>query len=163
MPVATTTGLKLTDYGTRFIDKTNLWFKDIPTDIRKRFKVQSLLDIVGKGAGELQARPRHGDFTPWHIIKLQDRKIGLIDGEHFLASGVEGYDICYFIQRVFSVLKNPFIAKKIYSKLLSRGYKKDKLQIVLAARAIGGFLDESLSDKPDYKFANNFKDWVIGF
>lgn len=96
------------------------------------------------------------------MIKLPDKKIGLIDGEHSLANGVEGYDICYFIQRVFSVLKNPYIAESIYSELLARGYKTDKLRTVLAARAIGGFLDESLRDEPDYTVADNFKDWVMG-
>lgn len=149
------------DYRKRFINKINLWFNDIPISTRRKYKVKLLLDIVEEGVSELLSRPRHGDFTPWHIIKLKDSKLGLIDGEHFLTNGVEGYDICYFIQRVFSVLKNPRVARSIYSKLLDKGYKINKLKVVLAARAIGGFLDESLSGKANYGFANKFKDWVI--
>ncbi|MBI2085770.1 hypothetical protein HYT74_00350 [Candidatus Daviesbacteria bacterium] len=149
------------DYRKRFIDKVNLWFADVPVGIRKKYKLELLLEIVEKGVGELIGYPRHGDFAPWHILNLREGRLGLIDGEHAKPNSVENYDICYFIQRVFSVLKNPLIAQDIYSRLLMRGYKKDKLKVVLAARAIGGFLDESLAAKPNYKFANNFKDWVI--
>lgn len=145
----------------KFINKTKNWFNDIPVDVRKKFDVFELLNIVEEGINDLSLKPRHGDFTPWHMIKLNDGKLGLIDGEHALPDGVEDYDICYFIQRVFSVLKNPRVAQSIYSKLPDKGYKVNRLKTVLAARAIGGFLDESLKEKPDYKFANNFKDWVI--
>lgn len=148
------------DYLARFIDKVKAWFSDIPDDVCKEFNIEVLLRIVEEGVSELFGKSRHGDFAPWHVIKLQDKKIGLIDGEHFLANGVEGYDICYFIQRVFSVLKNPSLAKDIYSQLKEKGYQVDKLKTVLAARAIGGFLDESLKEKSDYEYAKNFQDWV---
>lgn len=145
----------------KFINKTRNWFNDIPVDVRKKFDVFELLNIVEEGINNLSPKFRHGDFTPWHMIKLDDGKLGLIDGEHALPDGVENYDICYFIQRVFSVLKNPRVAQSIYSKLLDRGYKVNKLKTVLAARAIGGFLDESLKEKPDYQFAKRFKDWIV--
>ena len=162
IPMVGFTNYEEIDYRTRFTNKVSQWFNDIPINIRKKFKVETLLNIVEKGVSKLSSKPRHGDFTPWHIIKLTDSRLGLIDGEHFLPDGVEGYDICYFIQRVFSILKNPQVALDIYSKLLIKGYRKDILKPVLAARAIGGFLDESLTDKSDYNFANDFKDWVIG-
>ncbi len=149
------------NYQVRFLSKTRSWFGDIPISISKEFNVKILLEIIEKGVSELSSRPRHGDFTPWHIVKLADKRLGLIDGEHALPDGVEGYDICYFIQRVFSVLKNPNIAGDIYWRLKEKGYQTNKLKIVLAARAVGGFLDESLNDKPDYGFANSFKDWVM--
>ncbi|MDP3948098.1 MAG: hypothetical protein Q8P87_00110 [bacterium] len=149
------------DYKQKFSDKVSKWFNDIPIGIRKKFKVEILLKIIEKGTDELTSRPRHGDFTPWHMIKLKDIRLGLIDGEHAQSDGVEGYDICYFIQRVFSILKSPDIAQSIYLRLLEKGYGANKLKTVLAARAIGGFLDESLAYKPDYKFANNFKDWIL--
>lgn len=145
----------------RFTNKVNKWFNDVPGDICKKFNLDILLEIVEEGINALGARPRHGDFTPWHIIKLGDAGLGLIDGEHALPDGVEGYDICYFIQRVFSILKSPLIAQKIYAKLLVRGYEKNKLKTILAARAIGGFLDESLKYKPDYEYSGKFRDWVI--
>lgn len=149
------------DYQTRFLDKTRNWFSDIPISVSRKFNVKFLLQLVENGVSELSGKPRHGDFTPWHLIKLKDGKLGLIDGEHAEPNGVEGYDICYFIQRVFSVLKNPSIARSFNLKLLEKGYDANKLKTVLAARAIGGFLDESLTNKPDYRFANNFKDWIM--
>ncbi len=149
------------DFKQKFTDKVNKWFSDIPADVCKKFEVKFLLKIIEDGVNDLTVRPRHGDFTPWHMILLKNKKLGLIDGEHARSDGVEGYDICYFLQRVFAVLKNPVVAQNIYSQLLAKGFEKNKLKTVLAARAIGGFLDESLRDKPDYKFANNFKDWVI--
>lgn len=148
------------DYLARFIDKVKAWFSDIPDDVRKEFNIKVLLRIVEEGVGELFGKPRHGDFAPWHMIKLSDKRLGLIDGEHALPKSVEGYDICYFIQRVFSVLKNPGVARSVFLKLKEKGYKTNKLKTVLAARAIGGFLDESLTDKSDYGFANSFKEWI---
>lgn len=148
------------DYKKRFLDKTRCWFNDIPSNISKKFDLRSLLEIVEKGLSELSAKPRHGDFTPWHMIKLQDKRLGLIDGEHAVSNGIEGYDICYFIQRIFSVLKNPRLAINIYSRLKKKGYQANRLKTVLAARTIGGFLDESLVRKSDYKYAVSFKAWV---
>lgn len=161
MPMVDLTNHEEIDYRTRFTNKVNDWFNDIPINVRKKFRVESFLNIVEKGVSELSSKPRHGDFTPWHIIKLIDSKLGLIDGEHFILDGVEGYDICYFIQRVFGVLKNPQVALDIYSKLLIKGYRKDILKTVLSARAIGGFLDESLKEKPNYEYAKKFKDWIM--
>lgn len=93
-------------------------------------------------------------------MKLKDNSLGLIDGEHARVDGVENYDICYFIQRVFSIVKNLDIANSIVEELLKRGYEKEKLKPVLAARAIGGFLDESLAPNPDYSYAAKFTTFV---
>lgn len=153
-------GIK-SDYLSKFVGKAETWFKDIPKEVRGEFSLETLLQIVQSGASRLLTKPRHGDFTPWHMIRLDNLKLGLLDGEHWQQDGVENYDICYFIQRLFSVLKNPRLAQDIYSRLLKKNYRKDKLKVVLAARAIGGFLDESLIDSPNYTFAGNFKNWVI--
>lgn len=144
-----------------FINKVENWFGDIPLDIKERFKLEALLIYVKENVEQLTTKPRHGDFTPWHLIELKDLKLGLIDGEHATANALESYDICYLIQRVYSVNKNPSIAKVIYLQLLKRGYSKDKLKTILAARAIGGFLDESLNNKPKYISADSFKKWVL--
>jgi len=37
------------------------------------------------------------------------------------------------------------------------------MKVLLAARAVGGFLDESLSGNPDYKFHEDFKSWILKF
>ncbi|MBI2019162.1 hypothetical protein HYS95_00645, partial [Candidatus Daviesbacteria bacterium] len=54
----------------------------------------------------------------------------------------------------------PEVAKEIFKQLINKGFNKNKLEVVLAARAIGGFLDEYLTDKPNYKVANEFSEWV---
>lgn len=149
------------DHRKWFLKKTRSWYGDIPEDIRQKYQVMDLLKIVENGIPRLQKRPRHGDFTPWHIIKLPNNKLGLIDGEHAMGSSVEYYDIGYFIQRMFSILQNPDLAKKILSILVESKYNIEKLAVILAARGIGGFLDESLKPKPNYKFSNKFKDWVM--
>lgn len=97
-----------------------------------------------------------GFYTMAHNPLLGDSKLGLIDGEHAHSLGVEYYDICYFIQRVYSVLEDEELASKIFHKLLSRGYDKSKLRTVLSSRAIGGFLDESFKPSPDYQIASDF-------
>ena len=144
-----------------FLEKTQTWFSDIPANIREEYKIESLLKIVKKGYANLQIKPRHGDFTPWHMLKLPGGKLGLIDGEHARSNGVEYYDIGYFIQRAFSVLENPKFAKRILSLLLKRNYNLEKLKVILAARSIGGFLDKSLEDSPDYTIPAKFCSWIL--
>lgn len=109
----------------------------------------------------MKNQSRHGDFAPWHLIKLNTNQLALIDGEHARSNGVEYYDIAYFIQRVFSVLGNQLLSKQILSLLLKRNYNLQKLKVILASRAIGGFLDESLKSRPNYQIANQFKSWAL--
>lgn len=149
------------NYKEKFLNKVVLWYKSIPENIIKKYYINTLLDIFKKKVNVLNKACKHGDFTPWHMIILKNNKLGLIDGEHAMSESVEGYDICYLIQRLFSVLKNKEIAKELYLILLEKNYSKEKLQIVLCARAIGGFLDESLSPSPDYRFAKEYKSWVL--
>lgn len=144
-----------------FIKKTESWFEGIPSEIVDQYQITNLLKLVKQGSLNLEERPRHGDFAPWHIMLLDNGKLGLFDGEHAMSKGVENYDICYFIQRVHSILKKPDIALAIYQKLIDQGYSTEKLQTVLAARAIGGFLDDSLAEKADYEHAEKFQEWVL--
>ncbi len=148
------------NYVKRFIAKARLWYENIPCDITKKYKVENLLKIIVENDFKFQQKNRHGDFTPWHLMSLKDGRLGLIDGEHAIKNGIEGYDLGYFIQRVFSVLKDPDLAKKIYYEL-RKEYNSQLIKIVLCARAIGGFLDESLVPDPDYRYAKDFQNWVI--
>ncbi len=95
------------------------------------------------------------------MIITDEKAIALIDGEHAHSHGVEYYDIAYFIQRVHSVLEKPELAIQIFDQLVERGYDKNKLQTVLASRAIGGFSDESFKPDADYKEEKEFKKWVL--
>lgn len=149
------------DHQAWFCEKTKSWLDSIPEDVRKRNQVIDLWKIVESGAKNLEKKPRHGDFTPWHMITEDEKSITLFDGEHAHSNGVENYDICYFIQRVHSILELPDLAHEIYENLMNRGYDKNKLQTVMASRAIGGFLDESLKPNPDYESENEFKEWVL--
>lgn len=161
LDIATLSKQEDPDYRKCFFEKTTSWYNGIPKDTREKCKVSDLLKIVERGVLKLQMKPHHGDFTPWHLIKLNTGQLGLIDGEHARKNGVEYYDIDYFVQRVFSVLENPNFAQKILSELTKNNYSLEKLAVILAARAIGGFLDESLKPLPNYEFSNKFKEWVI--
>lgn len=140
--------------------KTKSWLDSIPNEVAQRYGLAKLWKIVSDGAEDLSEKPRHGDFAPWHIIVLPEGRLGLIDGEHSHSHGVENYDICYFIQRVHTVLKMPNLAIKIFNRFIERGYSKEKLQVVLATRAIGGFLDQSFNPNPNYDKESEFKNWV---
>ena len=146
-----------------FLNKVISWYKEVPENIAYEYKINDLLKIIERDIDIIQSKPRHGDFTPWHLIKLTGGQLGLIDGEHAKKNGVEYYDIGYFIQRVFSELRNQNLAEKILSLLVKKNYNIGKLKIVLAARGIGGFLDESLKPSPDYTFSNKFKSFVETF
>ncbi len=145
----------------KFANKVESHFEAIPKEVKQKYSLEKLLILTKSGIPNLGAMPRHGDFAPWHMILSSNGEINLIDGEHAMSQGVEYYDIGYFIQRVFSVWKEKDLAKKIYERLISRGYEKNKLKTILLARAIGGFLDESLSPSPNYLIHEEFKDWVL--
>lgn len=150
------------NYSDWFLEKVKSWHNEIPQNIIEKYKTKELLYIVENEYKNLEMKTRHGDFTPWHMIKLPNGKIGLIDGEHAMRNGVEYYDMGYFIQRVFSVLGNPDFAKEIYTMLKNKNYNLKKLKIILASRAIGGFCDESLiSNISNYERASKFKQWVL--
>ncbi len=149
------------DHKKWFEQKTKDWLDAVPRDVVASYNLDSLFNVVKSGASSLAMRARHGDFTPWHIFKLPTGQLGLIDGEHAKSDSVENYDTGYFIQRTFSVLQNPQLAQQIFNKLIERGYQAASLKTILAARAIGGFLDESLAKKARYEFASEFKEWVL--
>lgn len=143
-----------------FVEKTQNWLKTLSPDVIDEYRVNKLMEMVKEGSSKLLEKPRHGDFTPWHMIALKDG-LGLIDGEHAHSHGVEYYDIAYFIQRVFSVINRKDQAVTIVEKLLSNGKSNiNKLKIVLLSRAIGGFCDEFLSPVPNFKKAQEFADFV---
>ncbi len=144
----------------QFLYKLHSWFEGIPENIRKPHNIALLQDIAKSGARILKEKPRHGDFTPWHIFALPNGSLGLIDGEHASQHGVEHYDVCYLIQRVFSVLQDADTAKKLFSMALDRGCQREKMRVVLAARAIGGYLDSSLANE-SYAAADRMRDWVL--
>ena len=149
------------NYLERNLRKIESWFNDIPPEVVDKFEINKLLHLTKYDYQKLKKRTRHGDFTPWHMFKLTNGRIGLFDGERAMRNGVEYYDATYLIQRVFSVLENPEFAKDIYQMLVKRFYDIDKMRTLLMARAIGGFLDESLGPKPNYDIASEFKTWAL--
>lgn len=148
------------DHQAFFLAKAHAWYGAIPQAVREQYRVSDLLTLVQDHYHTLEKRPRHGDFTPWHVLKAKDGTLGLIDGEHALSNGVQYYDIAYLIQRVFSVIEEPVVAEEIVALLKERNYDLPALRTVLAARGIGGYLDESLKPVPSYSFAKSFQDWV---
>jgi hypothetical protein len=144
-----------------FVEKTKSWYEGISPQVTKDCSVNKLLEVVEDGAGYLSEKPRHGDFTPWHIMALENGELVLIDGEHAHSHGVEYYDIAYFIQRVFSVIDRRDQAEEVLNNLKKRNCNIDKLKTVLASRAVGGFLDEYLSPVPNYEKAKEFSDFVM--
>lgn len=149
------------NYQNWFMEKTKSWYRSIPENIKEKYKISELLNIITRFHTILLEKPRHGDFTPWHLFMLENCKLGLIDGEHARGKAVEYYDIGYFIQRVYNILENPDLSYQIIQLLMKRNYDLDKLKIILAARGIGGFLDESLKAQPNYKFCANFKNFTL--
>lgn len=154
----TPTGPGAVDHRQQFFTKVMSWYDAIPEAVRETYAVRQTLGIVEEGVSGLSQKPRHGDFTPWHIWDRGDA-LGLLDGEHYLASGVEYYDIGYFIQRTFSVLGNSAVAETLCDKLFAMGYDSKKLRVILAARAIGGFLDASLAPQPRYETHASFQEF----
>lgn len=154
-------GLGKENYKDWFVTKTISWLDSVSEHVVDKYDLEKLLKLVKTGAVNLDMKARHGDFAPWHLIKLNSGQLGLIDAEHAKFDAVELYDIGYLIQRVFSVLKAPELATKILNTLRKDNVDISKLKAILASRAIGGFLDESLAENPDYTFADKFKLWML--
>lgn len=143
-----------------FVEKTKSWLENIGLKTIQKYNIDQVFELVRKGALDLLEKPRHGDFTPWHLIALDGGGLGLIDGEHAHSHGVEYYDIAYFIQRVFSVIDRRDLAEQVLENIKTKKFDMDKLKIVLLSRAIGGFCDEYLSPVPNYEKAQEFSDFV---
>lgn len=135
---------QITSYIDTFIHKVNSWFDAIPQTVRRTYDIERLKDHVERFAHILSPSVRHGDYTPWHMLK-KDETYALIDGEHFSACSVQYYDIVYFIQRLYAILGAKDEAMSLLHTLSDRGYDKKKLGVVLAARTIGGYLDHTLA------------------
>jgi hypothetical protein len=135
------------DHQIFFRDKVQGWYEAIPDLIKDQYQIYQLLDYVEGNFTKLGKSTRHGDFAPWHIFDLGNNKLGLIDGEHAMAEGVEYYDLCFLIQRIYSINATPDLAIHLFDKLKDKNYDIEKLKIVMAGRAVGGYLDESF--KPD--------------
>lgn len=149
------------DYREIFMKKVTAWYDAIPDDVKNTHRVEDLLTVVHHGSAGLTRRPRHGDYTPWHMLKLSNGKLGLIDGEHYLPHSVEYYDIGYFIQRVFTILDERQRAEELYRLLVDNNYNQESLRVILAARGIGGYLDASLAPVPDYESTHAFQTWLL--
>ncbi len=149
------------DHQAFFRQKLNGWEQAIPEPVLETYQVNNLTAIAEKGSKSLQKKSRHGDFTPWHIFNLGNNRLGLIDGEHAMAEGVEYYDIAYFVQRVYVINQSPHVAELLLNKLVNNGFDQGKLQTVLAARGVGGYLDESFKEKPDYSWCQRFQKLVL--
>lgn len=149
------------DHRDFFITKTRSWYDAIPEEVRSIYGVANLLDDIVKNYQHLKISARHGDFAPWHLMTMEDGILGLIDGEHAAGNGVLYYDMAYFVQRVFCVLEDPETAKHIVGVLMNEfKYDVASFKTVLAARVIGGFLDESLNAEPNYQPHLLFKQLV---
>lgn len=144
-----------------FVNKTRVWFDAIPNEIKTQNNLHTLMELVEASAVNLATKPRHGDFTPWHIMKLTSGGLGLIDGEHAMSEGVELYDIGYLIQRVHTICKRPDFAVRIFEVAEERGIDARKLKTIMSARTIGGFLDAHLAQQADLSRESEFKKWVL--
>ncbi|RJR16216.1 hypothetical protein C4579_00680 [Candidatus Microgenomates bacterium] len=142
------------------LSKTIRWFEAIPDTIRKQFELERLLNFVKDRYLELTPGPRHGDFTPWHMFE-NGRELTLIDGEHASTEGVKHYDLGYMAQRLFSVLKKPELADAFLTEALKQRSDQEQLRTIMAMRAIGGFLDESLTEKPDFSIHEQFARFLM--
>lgn len=144
-----------------FVENVSAWFNGIPQSVRNAYDVERLYTIVQEGVPLLSVASRHGDFAPWHLVTLPHGKLGILDGEHYRSDGVSYYDIGYFIQRAFCVLQQPVIADALIKSLYDKRYDMNALRVVLAARGIGGYLDASLADTPNYAYPRLFQEWII--
>lgn len=133
-----TTIAEYTDRGARRIES---WAEDIPE--RDLSRIMEYITALKKG---FVFGVNHGDFIPWHMI-MQGEKFALIDGEHGSTKTLRYYDISYFYHRVYTVLRNPILAKKYLKILIDRLPQAEKelfekqFPKVLASRIIGGYFD----------------------
>jgi hypothetical protein len=144
-----------------FLNKTQAWSDMTPEDVKNNNNVSTILEVVKSGSESLTTKPRHGDFTPWHLMALSSGGLGLLDGEHAMSEGVELYDVAYLIQRVHTISNRPDLSNWILDEAKVRGYDTQKLKTVLAARGVGGYLDAHLAEKSDFTKENSFRDWVL--
>ncbi len=144
-----------------FMQKTHRWYDAIPDEVKKEYRISELVQSIESSYKNLEVGPRHGDFAPWHVIVgSQNDKLTLIDAEHARIDGVVGYDAAYLIQRLFCVLEQPELARSAYELSLQCAYDPRALKTILAARAIGGYLDATMLGFGALKTMKSFSNWI---
>lgn len=138
-----------------FVQKVSRHFQALPAEIASNPVILRLFQKVHQGASSLSSAGRHGDYTPWHILQ-EGASIFLLDAEHAHSHSVELYDLAYFVQRMHSVIGAEEGAVQFIQEISKQRNRPLQLQTVLAARAIGGFLDESLVSNPSYSIHFRF-------
>ena len=80
--------------GDKLLESATEWASQVPRPTDKYLK------IISDARHNLKTAPAHGDFTVRAMFLLKDKKIGLIDGEHYGFNGPKYYDPAWFYLRM---------------------------------------------------------------
>lgn len=122
--------------------KVEGWRDKIDTDLKEIWKEFLRLQKVSRRG------VTHGDFVPWHLFDDKG-KLVMIDAERGRGRGIRLYDVAYFYQRVFTVLKEGLARQYLKEVKMRWRFKEnfeEELRPVLASRIIGGYWDNMNGD-----------------
>jgi len=118
--------------------------------------VEPLLKIIKEAKQPVRRCWGHGDFVPWHMYDLKNKKFGLVDSEHG-GCKIRYYDVAYFYTRIRQCLGEKELAKDFllfFKDLLSDNDKKNfynDLKPMLCQRLIGSYWEAEIGSKKDRK------------
>ena len=108
---------------------------------------------------------QHGDFVPWHMFQIDDKTIGVVDGEHASLIKPRFYDLAYLYTRLYTKASSPDAAKKVLRLFLKtsgtkRGHFFRAFLPVATLRSFGVLFD-SINDNRYQKEAQRLLDLCL--
>lgn len=141
---------------TNLLKKVDGWMKTpLQSGLIDQQTINRAKALIERYRSEVKPGFQHGDFVPWHIMKLVNGQRVLFDGEHASALKPRFYDLCYAYTRFFTRSKSKPEAKQLLSAFVSRTGSESllsELLPVMTLRSLGMHADATADLKRiDYR------------
>lgn len=135
-----------------------VWAEESGEDVADLLhEIDQAVDKVESGGSLLETAVTHGDFVPWHMFEVNEKRFALIDADLGSFRTPKYYDAANFYRSVWVHLGENF-SRQFLRSFLDIYQPKNvgefwmRFRPVLAQRIIGGFWD--YREKPQYDQGN---------
>lgn len=119
--------LALTQHAIKSVDTLAEKLEEL--NILSTLQAKKASDIVKMYSTNLCYSFQHQDFTPWHIFRLNDGTVGIIDGEHAGYDKPRFTDLAILYMRLCTRCQNPTSAARLLQAFIDKsGIEIDELK-----------------------------------
>lgn len=101
--------------------KVDRWLeKPLETGLITPERIEQGKVLIGQYRSFVYPALQHGDFVPWHMFRLKEKIIGIVDGEHASLVKPRFYDLAYLYTRLYTKAHVPDEARKSLNLFLEK-------------------------------------------